>query len=129
MGVKKEDFERVLIKLGEFHYKYKKVQKIADDHNLPIEKLSIGDKTYYEYIQESIDYYIELDTLLESAKETIIDELDDKFIDLLSKIDRIEVDTVQDYYMMEKYSSLLFFVRTGKKYKTIIYKQESAGIH
>ena len=119
MGVKKEDFERVLIKLGEFHYNYKKVQKIADDHNLPIEKLSIGDKTYYEYIQESIDYYIELDTLLESAKETIIDELDDKFIDLLSKIDRIEVDTVQDYYMMEKYSSLLFLLERAKNIKPL----------
>ena len=60
------------MKLGEFHYNYKKVKKIADDHNLPIEELSVRDKTYYEHIQENIDYWIEMDTLLESAKETII---------------------------------------------------------
>ena len=36
MGVKKEDFERVLIKLGEFHHNYKKVQKISESNNYKI---------------------------------------------------------------------------------------------
>lgn len=119
MGVKKEDFKKVLMKLGEFAYNYNKVQKIADEHNLPIEELVIGDKTYSEYMQECIDYCIELDTLLEAAKETIIDEVDDEFMGLLGKLDRIEGDTVQDYYMMEKYVSLPFLLERAKKIKPL----------
>jgi hypothetical protein len=60
--------------------------------------------------KEGIDYCNELDTLLEAAKESLIDELDESTISLLNKFDRFDGDLAQDYYMSEKYNNLTFIV-------------------
>jgi len=127
MIVRKEDIIKALSKLGAFKYNLDKIQKIADANNLAIEELTIGDKPYSEFIKEGFKYCDELDVLLEAARESVIEELDERTIALLNSLDRIEGDTIQDYYMSEKYNNLPFIVERAKKIKPLYTRKRIAA--
>lgn len=124
MKVTIEDLQKVVNKMAEFQFNLSKIKKIADDEKMSVEKLFIGDVPYNEYIKEGIGYCDEMDTLLEAAKESIIDNLDKNKISLLKKFDRFDGDLAQEYYISEKYANLPFIVNRAKKLSRYILKKE-----
>ncbi len=123
MRVTKEDIKKAIENIIEFQYNFNQAKKIIDENKLNIEQVTIGDQPYNEVIKEGIDYCNELDTLLEAAKESLIDELDESTISLLNKLNRFDEDLIQDYYMSEKYNNLTFIVNRAKKIKPLYTKR------
>jgi hypothetical protein len=121
--VRKEDFIKVINKLASFQFNLNIIQEIADENKTPIEELTIGDQPYNEFIKGSLNYINELDVLLEAAKESVIEELDEMTISFLNKLNRFDGDLAQDYYMSEKYNNLTFIVDRAKKIKPLYTKR------
>jgi len=119
MRVKKEDIVKVLNNIIEIRYNLNQALQIADDKKIPYEDLIIAGNSYSEYIKEIVNNWNELDTLLEAAKESVTDELDDNTINLLNKMNRFDGDLAQEYYMSEKYNNLTFIVNRASKIKPL----------
>jgi len=119
MKVTIEDIQKAINKMAEFQFNLNKIKKIADDKKMPVEELFIGDVPYNEFVKEGFVYCDELDTLLEAAKESIIDNLDKNKISLLKKFERFDGDLAQEYYISEKYANLPFIVNRAKKIKPL----------
>lgn len=123
MRVTKEDLEKAIYKIATLQFNLNIAKEIADESNELIEECTIGDQQYSEVIKEITDSCIELDTLLEAAKESVIDELDEMTISHLNKFDRFDGNLAQDYYMSEKYNNLTFIVNRAKKIKPLYTKR------
>jgi hypothetical protein len=119
MKVTIEDIQKAINKMAEFQFNLNKIKKIADDEKMSVEELFIGDVPYNEFVKEGFIYCDELDTLLEAAKESIIDNLDKNKISLLKKFERFDGDLAQEYYISEKYANLPFIVNRAKKIKPL----------
>ena len=119
MKVTIEDLQKVINKMAGFQFNLNKIKKIADENKVSVEELIIGDVPYNEFIKEGINYCDEMDTLLEAAKESVIDNLDKKTISLLNKFDRFDGDLAQEYYISEKYANLPFILNRAKKIKPL----------
>jgi len=111
MRVTKDDIKQAIDNIIEFYYNFNQAKKIMDENKLDIEDVEIGGQPYSEAIKEGNNYLNELDILLEAARESVIDELDERTITLLNKLDRFDGDLAQDYYMSEKYHNLIFLVK------------------
>jgi hypothetical protein len=107
MKVTIEDIQKAINKMAEFQFNLNKIKKIADDEKMSVEELFIGDVPYNEFVKEGFIYCDELDTLLEAAKESIIDNLDKNKISLLKKFERFDGDLAQEYYISEKYANFI----------------------
>jgi len=119
MKVTMEDLQKVIDKMAEFQFNLNKIKKIADESKVSVEELIIGDVPYNEFIKVGMKYCDELDTLLEAAKESVIDNLDKNKISLLNKFDRFDGDLAQEYYISEKYVNLPFILNRAKKIKPL----------
>jgi len=120
MKVTIEDIQKAINKMAEFQFNLNKIKKIADDEKMSVEELFIGDVPYNEFVKEGFIYCDELDTLLEAAKESIIDNLDKNKISLLNKFDRFDgivnrAKKIKPLYTEERVPTFI-----KKKYKEAI---------
>jgi len=119
MRVTKENLKKALFNVVTLQFNLNMAKTIADMSKTPIEECTIGDQPYGEVVKEIAEACIELDTLLEAAKESVIDELDKDTLSLLNKLDRFDGDMAQKYYMTEKYVNMTFIVNRAKKIKSL----------
>lgn len=119
MRVTKEDLKKSFFNVVNLQFNLDIAKTIADMSKTPIEECTIGDQPYIEVVKEIIDSRNELDTLLEAAKESVIDDLDKDTSSLLNKLDRFDGDIAQKYYTTEKYVNMTFIVNRAKKIKPL----------
>ena len=70
------------------------------------------------------NYQNEFDQIFEGAKENLIEDFDDKVIDLLDKIERFNPNEIQEYYLTETYVNLANIVNRAKQIKPLFIKRQ-----
>ncbi len=119
MRVTKEDLKKAVNNVVTLQFNLNIAKMIADKSKVLIEECTIGDQPYSEVIKEIIDSCNELDVLLEAAKESVIDDLDNTTFYILNKFDRFDGDLAQKYYITEKYNNLPFIISRAKKIRPL----------
>lgn len=119
MRVTKTDLEKALLKVFNANILLDRLEEIANNWKVDVENLEIDGKPYRKVFEDIVACHNELDNLLEAAKETILDDLNERSVSLYNKIDRFDGDQAQKYYLMEKYANLPHIVDRAKQIKPL----------
>ena len=81
-----------------------------------------GKKSVKEIFEDYIACCDELENVLEGAKETIVDKLDDTILSLVSRIQRFDSEQIQRYYFSERMANMPLISKRARQIKPLFTK-------
>ena len=123
MRVTKTDLEKALLKMVSANILLEKLEEIANEWKVDVENLKIDGEPYKKVFEDAIACLHQWEDLIEGAKETVVDGLDDQALSLFNKMSSFDGGQAQKYYLMERYANLTYIVDRAKQIKPLYTKK------